>query len=65
MHPDEKTMPGIYNANDLCAFAFAVNNNKELRPWQTEDGKIHLGRHQFTRHRLHRNWLWNHVSRRI
>lgn len=42
MHLDEKTMPGIYNANDLCAFAFAVNNNKELRPWQTEDGKIHL-----------------------
>ena len=42
MHLDKKTVPGIYNADDLCTFVFAVNNNKELCPWQTEDGKIHL-----------------------
>lgn len=42
MHLDKKQIPGIYNADDLCAFAFAVNNNKTLRPWQTEDGKVHL-----------------------
>ena len=33
---------GIYTADDLCAFTFAINNNKDLRSWQAEDGKIHL-----------------------